>query len=103
MYKSSEFLNWIKSKHENILVIFVPANCISKLQPADVILQRSFKHAFKLEFHNWTSTEVKLQIEANGELEVDLSMSNLKPHICMVVFSLGTCQKNGSYDIERVA
>jgi hypothetical protein len=62
-------------------VIFVPANCTSKLHPGNVILQRPFKHAFKLEFHNWTTTEVKLQIEANGELEVDLSMSYLKPRI----------------------
>lgn len=81
VHKSMEFLDWIKSKHPNILVIFVPANCTSKLQPADVILQRPFKHAFKLEFHNWTAAEVKAQIESKGDLEVNLSMSNLKPRI----------------------
>ena len=68
-------------------MIFVHANCTSKLHPVDVILQRSYKHAFKLEFHNWTTTEVKLQIEANGELEVDLSTSNLKPRISAWLFS----------------
>jgi hypothetical protein len=52
-----------------------------------IILQRPFKHAFKLEFHNCTATEVKLQIEANGELEVDLSVSNLKPRISTWLFS----------------
>ena len=87
VHKSSEFLNWIKSKHANILVIFVHANCTSKLIPTNIILQRSFKHAFKLEFHNWTSIEVKLQIEVNGEFEVDLSMSNLKPCIPVWLFS----------------
>ena len=81
MYKNSEFLNWIKSKHANILVIFAHGNCTSKLHSAYVILQRSIKHAFRLEFHNWTATEVKLHIEANGELEVDLSMNNLKSRI----------------------
>jgi len=74
-------LKLVKSNHANILVIFVPANCTSKLQPADVILQRPLKHIFKLKFHNWTATKVKLQFEANGNLEVDLSMSNLKPRI----------------------
>ena len=70
-----------KSKHANILVIFVHSNCTSKLHSAYVILQRSFKHAFRLEFHNWTAIEVKLHIEANEELEVDLSMNNLKLRI----------------------
>jgi hypothetical protein len=35
----------------------------------------------------WTTTEVKLQIEANRELEVDLSMSNVKPRILAWLFS----------------
>ena len=80
---------------------FVPANCTSKLQPADVILQRSFKHAFKLEFHNWTTTEVKLQIEANGELEVDLSMNNLKPRIFVRLFSAWTQVKRMEAMIQK--
>jgi hypothetical protein len=101
VHKSSEFLNWIKSKHANILVIFVHANRTSKLQPADVILQRPFKHAFKLEFHNWTATEVKLQIEANGELEVDLSMSNLKPRIPAWLFSAWTQVKKMEAMIQK--
>ena len=69
-----------------MLVIF-PTNCTFKLQLANVILQRPFKHAFKLEFHNWTTTEVKLQIEANIDIEVDLSMSFLKPRVPAWLFS----------------
>jgi hypothetical protein len=31
VHKSQEFLDWIKEKHPNILVVFVQANCISIL------------------------------------------------------------------------
>jgi hypothetical protein len=82
-------------------VIFVPANCTSKLHSADVILQRPFKHAFKLKFHNLTTTEVKLQIEANKKLKVDLSMSNLKPGIPTWLFSAWVQVKNMEAMIQK--
>ena len=82
VHKSSEFLNWIKSEHANVLVLFVPSNSTSKLQPADVILQRPLKHAFKLQFHKCTTSQVRTQIEVGKEGDVDLRMSNLKPLIC---------------------
>jgi hypothetical protein len=31
VHKSKEFLDWIKKKHPNILVMFVFANCTSEL------------------------------------------------------------------------
>ncbi|KAL3701234.1 hypothetical protein R1sor_019256 [Riccia sorocarpa] len=40
---SKEFRDWLALKYPNICLLFVPANCTSKLQPADVILMRPFK------------------------------------------------------------
>jgi hypothetical protein len=60
----------------------VLANCTLKLQLADVILQRPLKHVFKLQFHKWTTSQVRTQIEGGREGDVDLRMSNLKPLIC---------------------
>ena len=94
MHKNSEFLNWIKGEHANVLVLFVPANCTSKLQPADVILQRPLKHAFKLQFHKWTTSQVRTQIEGGKDGDVDLRMSNLKPLICEWLHNAWTQVKN---------
>jgi hypothetical protein len=41
---SKNFTSWMKEKYLQILLIFVPANCTSVLQLADVIIQRLFKH-----------------------------------------------------------
>jgi hypothetical protein len=48
IHKSKDFLDWIKKKHPNILVVFVLANCTSELQLVDVIIQQPLKHAFKV-------------------------------------------------------
>lgn len=44
---SKDFISWLKISHPQILFIFVPANCTNVSQPADVILQRPFKHGFR--------------------------------------------------------
>jgi hypothetical protein len=46
MHISQEFRAWMKSKNPQIHLLFIPANCTLVFQPADVILQRPFKHAF---------------------------------------------------------
>jgi hypothetical protein len=33
------FRDWMSKNHPRILVLYVPANCTSKFQPADVVLQ----------------------------------------------------------------
>jgi hypothetical protein len=94
VHKSYEFLDWIRSEHTNVLVLFVPTNCTSKLQPADVILQRPLKHAFKLQFHKWTTSQVITQIEGGIKGDVDLRMSNLMPLICEWLHNAWTQVKN---------
>ncbi len=82
VYINEKFRNWIKKKHTNILLIFIPTNCTSELQPAYVILQKPLKHAFKVHYNSWTSQTIEDQIYDGHELEVDFKMSNLKHRIC---------------------
>jgi hypothetical protein len=42
-----------------ILVIFIPTNYTSELQPLDVVLQQPLKHAFKVEFNTWSTSVIK--------------------------------------------
>ncbi len=39
VHKRKEFLDYIKKEHPNIVIVFVPANCINELQLGDVIIQ----------------------------------------------------------------
>jgi hypothetical protein len=61
----------MKLKFPKVCVIFIPANYTGILQPADVILQHSFKHAFKRKFHSWTYSTIKSQLEKGENLEID--------------------------------
>ena len=88
VHKSKEFVAWIKEKHPNILLIFVPANCIFIYQPADVILQRPFKHGFRKEFDIYTTTMIdkQLEIKEAKDVKLDFRMSTLKPLFCSWLF-----------------
>ena len=88
VHKSKEFILWVKENHPQILLIFVPANCTSIFQPADVILQRPFKHAFRQEFDSYTSDDIDKQLEdkAAKDVKIDTKMSTLKPLLCGWLF-----------------
>ena len=60
---SKEFRAWMKNNHPRIHLVFVPANCTSVFQPTHVILQRPFKHAFKVEFNKFTIKVISKQID----------------------------------------
>jgi hypothetical protein len=83
VHKSEEFRGFLRSKHPRIHLVFVPANCTSKLQVADVALQRPFKHGITTRFDEWVATVVAEQI-ANGDEEMrgltnSLKMATMKP------------------------
>ena len=63
----------MKENHQEILIIFVPANCTSVFQPADVILQKSFKHGFRQAFNSFTSDDIinQLQHTTTKDIKVD--------------------------------
>jgi hypothetical protein len=72
----------MKIKHPEILVLFIPANCISVLQPADIIIQRPLKHAFMLQFNAWTMDNITKQLNKGEEVALDFKMSTIKPLLC---------------------
>ena len=81
VHKSKEFRDFLQQDHPRIHLVFVPANCTSKLQVADVMLQRPFKAEITRQFNNWAASEIYQQI-TNGHvigLQHLLQASKLKP------------------------
>jgi len=60
---------WLKENHPLIHYVYVVANYTSKLQPADVVLQRPFKHGFRKQFEKWQSELVASQLAEGVKLE----------------------------------
>jgi len=67
VHKSVEFRSWIKQKYPFLQLIFVPANCTSVLQVADVALNRPFKQRIRTQYNEWAAGVVAAQIAA-GQL-----------------------------------
>ena len=71
----------------NILVIFVQANCTSELQPLDLAVNGTLKHRNEEKFTNWYADRVcATMLECNdnldvvaSQLQVDLRTSVVKP------------------------
>jgi hypothetical protein len=62
VHKSVEFREWLQKEHPRIHLVYVPANCTSKLQLADVALQRPFKSCISQCFNDWAATTIAEQI-----------------------------------------
>ena len=50
VHKRKAFRDYMKEKHPNILILYFPPNCTSKLQPQDVSVQKPFKSAITAAF-----------------------------------------------------
>lgn len=81
VHKSEEFRFWLRSHHPRIHLVFVPANCTSKLQVADVTLQRPFKATIRRCFEQWAAEEMRKQIIADEIVgfRSAFGMATLKP------------------------
>jgi hypothetical protein len=81
VHKSAEFRTWLQMTHPRIHLVFVPANCTSKLQLADVALQRPFKSCITQSFNEWATATIAAQIRT-GEITgiaSQMSMATIKP------------------------
>lgn len=81
VHKSAEFREWLQREHPRIHLVYVPANCTSKLQLADVALQRPFKSYITQSFNEWAAARIAKQIrggEVTG-IAAQLGMAALKP------------------------
>ena len=85
VHKSAEFLNWLREHHPDYHVVFIPAGCTGKAQPADVVLQRPLKCGITNQFLQWTTEMLTAQLKSDSEdipsCEIDKSMAVLKPRV----------------------
>jgi len=81
VHKSEEFRRFLRTHHPRIHLVFVPPNCTSKLQVADVALQRPFKYGISSRFNQWAAEQIAAQIAAGSVTGVAnlLKMGVLKP------------------------
>ena len=80
---SKEFRDFIGEKHSYIRLVYIPPNCTSKLQVADVVLNYPFKHGIKQRFNAWAAELIAEQV-ASGEsigIKPHLKMSRVKSKI----------------------
>jgi hypothetical protein len=67
------------------IVVFIPAGCTGKAQPADVVLQRPLKCEVTNQFLQWTTEMITEQLSENSDdvptCEIDHSMGTLKPKL----------------------
>jgi hypothetical protein len=82
VHKSKEFITWMAKAYPRYHLVFVPAGCTGKAQPADVGLQRPFKCGIVNAFTSWMSNEIHLLVKggaAPAEVKVDTGLVKLKP------------------------
>ena len=81
----------MKKEFPSVCVLFVPANCTSKFQLADLIIQRPLKCAFSKCFKQWTATCIQEQLECQAQeanldgpskVKLDLRIGTLRDCIC---------------------
>jgi hypothetical protein len=78
------FRNFIAEQHPYIHLVYIPPNCTSKLQVADVALNYPFKHGVKKRFNAWAAQIVDEQIRAGGEvigIKPYCGMAAIKPQL----------------------
>jgi hypothetical protein len=69
IHKSKDFLEWVKTAYPTILILFIPARCTGKFQPADLVLQRVIKHEIRREFNARMAVKVKEHMELGNPIE----------------------------------
>jgi hypothetical protein len=81
VHKSEEFRMFLRTQHPRVHLVYVPANCTSKLQVADVALQRPFKHSITRRFNEWAVRQIQQQIQAGSVVGLAelLKMGTVKP------------------------
>ena len=84
VHTSAEFRTWMEKAYPNYHLVFIPAGCTGKAQPADVALQRPFKTGITNAFTSWMTCEINLLVKgglAPHEVRVNTGMGTLKPLI----------------------
>lgn len=86
---SAEFRSWLEQEFPHYHLRFVPPNCTSELQVADVALNFPLKHAVKKKFNDYVSQSVAAAMQKEdpaqrtASLKQMLLMSELKPRLLL--------------------
>lgn len=80
---SKEFRDFISNQHPYVRLVYIPPNCTSKLQVADVVLNYPFKYGIKKRFNAWAAEIIAEQIASGGTIGIKphLKMSQVKPKL----------------------
>jgi len=84
VHKSDEFMTWMKKKHRNIIVVFVPGSCTGVWQPLDVGIQQVMKQSMKRSAHRDIVDEATVQLVARtsvGDLKLDTKLGTLRDRL----------------------
>jgi hypothetical protein len=88
---SPTFRSWLEQQFPHYHLRFVPPNCTSELQVADVALNHPLKHAVKKRFNEYVAHTVEAamrqptEAEQCAQLKQMLLMSELKPRLLLWV------------------
>ncbi|GAW10512.1 DDE superfamily partial [Lentinula edodes] len=81
VHTSKPFRTFIYNGFPNLVIVFVPANCTGKYQPADVGIQRPLKHKLKTALFEWMVGVHREQLAAGAkseEIKVTTSLPKLR-------------------------
>ena len=92
---SPAFLQWMADRYPNIRLLFVPANCTGRMQPADLAGQREMKCCLRAIGTLYATVQVREQFKKldglpeeekvakikAGVIKIDTSISTLKPFL----------------------
>jgi DDE superfamily endonuclease len=76
------FRTWLKTTFPKYHFIFIPANCTSKIQPADIYVNKPLKDKFTSQYTEWASNQVAVQCKAGVSTELirlSTDLGTLKP------------------------
>lgn len=79
VHRSQEFRDWMRDRHENIILDYVPGGCTSVAQPCDVGIQRPFKLSIKRSYHEDVVAEILDQLNDNtSPVSIDTRLPTLR-------------------------
>lgn len=71
VHRSRKFRKYMRKRHPNIILLYVPGGCTGLFQPCDVAFQRLLKHCLKKSFHRDMVEEILGQID-EGKTKIQL-------------------------------
>ena len=77
-------------KENNIVAIRVPSNCMDKLQPIDVSVNKPIKDMMRSKFQTWYASKVAEQLKevSVANVKVDISVTVIKPKCANQLISI---------------